>query len=313
MNQPFLTFEPASVALLGFGEAGSVLAGGLCAADGWLAAAPGTRELQVIDTALGQGERGRAMLARLASLGLTGQATYTEALARADLVISVVTGEDALPAARMARPWLRPGCLYADFNSITGDHTRAVAAELAPAGIDFVDVAVMGSFLANGARVPLLLSGPRAPDLLNFATAIGTPARVLGEQIGAASSVKILRTIMMKGIEALAVECLVAARRQGLVDEVLDNVSDVDQVGFANWLRVLTVSHLTHARRRMEEVDKAIDNLEQTGITPIMSPATRRSHLRTVQAGLASGETSGIDLDTALRLLDERVIGRGRP
>jgi hypothetical protein len=113
----------------------------------------------------------------------------------------------------------------------------------------------------------------------------------------------------MKGIEALSVECLVAARRQGLVEQVLDNVGDVDARGFAETLRVLTVSHLTHAKRRMEEVEKAIQNLEETQVPALMSDAVRRSHARTVDAALDAGELAGIDLQTALEILDARVVG----
>lgn len=301
-----MTFDPACVALLGFGEAGTALATGYLA-QAWPWPTP---RFVVIDTAYGAGPRGEAMVSLASAAGIEAGREYGESLRAADLVISVVTGEDAVAAARMARPWLRQGCLYADFNSITGDQTRAVAAELLPAGIDFVDVAVMGSFMASGSRVPLLLSGPRADDMRAFAMAAGSPTRVLSERIGDASAVKILRTILMKGLEALSVECLVAARRQGLVDEVLANVGDVDTIGFAQWLRVLTVTHLTHAKRRMEEVDKAIGNLADTGMPALMTEATRRSHQRTVAAGLDPRETAGIDLATALRLLDERVIGR---
>lgn len=302
------TFTPGTVVLLGLGEAGSAIASGLCGEDGWRAAAPG-RTVIGIDIALGAGARGRSMADRAEALDLPAYRDYTGALSPADLVISVVTGEDAVAAARMARPWLRKGALYADFNSITGPQTRAVAAELTPVGVDFVDVAVMGSFMASGHRAPLLLSGARAADMNAFARAAGTPSRVLSENVGDASSVKILRSILMKGIEALSVECLVAARRQGLVEHVLDNVGDVDDLGFAGFVRMLTITHLTHARRRMEEVEKAMQNLSETGVPALVSDAVRRSHLRTVEADLDAGEAAEMDLDTALRILDEQVIG----
>jgi 3-hydroxyisobutyrate dehydrogenase-like beta-hydroxyacid dehydrogenase len=309
MSEERAEFAPATVALLGLGEAGTAMATGLCAAGGWRDGGPG-REVLGVDVALGEGARGEAMARCMGELGCPASARYTDALSRADLVISVVTGEDAADAAAMARPLLRPGTVYADFNSITGPQTRAVAGQLTPHGIDFVDVAVMGSFLASGHRTPMLFSGPRAANLLDFAEAAGIPARVLGEGIGDASAVKILRSILMKGIEALAVECLVTARRQGLVEEVLDNMSDVDGMGFANFVRVLTITHLAHARRRMEEVEKAMQNLAETGVPALMSDATRRSHARTVEAGLDPAAVVGLDLDAALAMLDEQVVSR---
>jgi 3-hydroxyisobutyrate dehydrogenase-like beta-hydroxyacid dehydrogenase len=301
------TFDPQTVALLGLGEAGSAIARGLCGEGGWREAAP-NRQVIAIDIALGEGARGQAMAARAEALELPAVRDYTDALSSADLVISVVTGEDAPVAARMACAWLRPGTIYADFNAITGPQVKAVASELTPAGIDFVDVAVMGSFMAMGHRIPLVLAGPRAGDLADFAEAIGAPAKVLSDGIGDASAVKILRSILMKGIEALSVEFLVAARRQGLVDQVLDNLGDVDALGLAKFVKVMAITHLTHAKRRMEEIEKAMQNLDETGVPALMSEAIRRSHQRTVDAGLDPAEIADVDLDTAIRILDEQVV-----
>lgn len=305
------TFAPECVALLGLGEAGSAIALGLCGSGGWRNAVAG-RHVLAIDVALGEGKRGSAMAAHAEALNLPAMRDYSEALSAADLVISVVTGEDAAKAASMARDLLRPGTLYADFNTITGPQTKNVAAELAPNGIDFVDVAVMGSFKAVGHRIPLLLAGPKAADMAAFADAIGAPAKVLSQGIGDASAVKILRSILMKGIEALSVEFLVAARRQGLVDQVLDNLGDVDAIGLAEFVRVMTTTHLAHAKRRMEEMDKAVQNLEETGVPALMSEAIRRSHARTVDAALDAGEVADVDLDTAIRILDDLVVERDR-
>ena len=301
------TFAPRTVALLGLGEAGTAIAEGLCGEGGWRAAEAG-RQVIAIDVALGEGARGTAIATRANTLALPITRDYGEALSSADLVISVVTGEDAPVAARMARTWLRPGTFYADFNAITGPQVKVVATELAPAGVNFVDVAVMGSFKAVGHRIPLVLSGPHADDLAAFAAAIGAPAKVLSDGIGDASAVKILRSILMKGIEALSVEFLVAARRQGLVDQVLDNLGDVDALGLAEFVKIMAITHLAHAKRRMEEMEKAIQNLDETGVPALMSEAIRRSHQRTVDAGLDPAEIADVDLETAIRILDEQVV-----
>ena len=309
MSSRASNFEPLCVAVLGLGEAGSALARGLCATDGWRSVSA-QRQVIAVDIAFGKGPRGEAMAAMTRELEMPAEAEFTSALSSADMVISVVTGDDAAVAARMVRPLLRPGTIYADFNSITGPQTKAVAAEFAGTGIDFVDVAVMGSFMASGHCVPLLLAGPRASDLRNFTESFGAPSRVLNHSVGDASAVKILRSILMKGIESLSIECLVAARRQGLVEQVLDNVSDVDSLGFAKFLEMLTTTHLVHAKRRMEEMDKAIQNLDETGVPALMSQSTRRSLQRTVDASLEPSQIAGLDLNSALKVLDESVIGR---
>jgi 3-hydroxyisobutyrate dehydrogenase-like beta-hydroxyacid dehydrogenase len=301
-------FSPGTIALLGLGEAGNTIAAGLCAPGGWRDSAP-ERRVIAIDIALDDGKRGVAMRAHADSLGVPIAPNYTDALAPADLVISVVTGKEARAAACMAQPWLRAGALYADVNSITGPETRAVAAELTPHGIDFVDVAAVGIFKATGLKTPTLLAGPCASELAAFAAAIDMPAKILSDGIGDASAVKILRSVLMKGLEALSVECLVAARRQGLVSEVLNNLGDVDALGFSKFVQALTITHLVHAKRRKEEMDKAASNLVETGVPPLMTDATRRNHQRTIDAALDGSELTGIDLDTALKILDEDVVG----
>ncbi len=297
--------DPSVVALLGFGEAGGTIARGL--ADSWRGAGDG-RRLLAVDIALGDSRRGEAMAALARQLDVEISRDYTAALGGAGLVISVVTGDDAIDAASAAKPWLAPGTFYLDCNSITGRQTRDVAAVFEEPGVGFVDVAVMGTFDALGMRAPMLLSGPDAKPMAEWMNHSGFAARLLSSRVGDASAVKILRTVVTKGIEALAVECLVAAHRQGLVAEVLDNLGDIDAQGFAGFLETLTVTHLVHAKRRLEEVERAAANLRQTGIEPLMTEATRRSLKRTSDARVSPADGAKPSLEEALKILSERVI-----
>ena len=300
-------FKPRVIGLLGFGEAGSAIAHGLCTSEGWRDGAA-DRYMIAIDIALGCGIKGRTIASKARHLDLPISSVYDAALNAADLVISVVTGTESENAALMARDFLRPGALYADFNTTTGPQTKKIGAAMEAKGVDFVDVAVMGSFKAVGHRIPLLISGPRAEDMANFSASIGAPTKVLSQKIGDASAVKILRSILIKGIEALSVEFLVAARRQGLVDPVLNNLGDVDSLGLGEFIKIMTVTHLSHAKRRMEEVEKAIENLEQTEVPILMGEAIRRSHARTVNANIEPHLAENIDLDTAIKILDDFVM-----
>ncbi len=304
MTEPVV--DPSAVTLLGFGEAGGTIARGL--ADTWRGAGGDVRRVLAVDIALGDGPRGEAMAALARELDVGISRDYTAALGGTGLVISVVTGEDAFDAARAAKPWLAPGTFYLDFNSVTGRQTRDVAAVFEGTGVRFIDVAVMGGFDALGMRAPMLLAGPDADRVAEWMNRSGFSVRVLGSRVGDASAVKILRSVLTKGIEALAVECLVAAHRQGLVAEVLDNLRDIDAQGFAGFLETLTVTHLVHAKRRLEEVEKAALNLRETGIEPLMTEATRRSHKRTSDARVAPADGVKPSLEEALKILGERVI-----
>ncbi len=299
--------DPSVVTLLGFGEAGGTIARGL--ADTWRGAGGDARQVLAVDIALGDGPRGAAMAALARELDVDIGRDYTAALGDTGLVISVVTCEDAVDAARAAKPWLAPGTFYLDFNSITGLQTRDVAAVFEDTGVGFIDVAVMGTFDALGMRAPMLLAGPDADTMAEWMNRSGFAARVLASRVGDASAVKILRTVVTKGIEALAVECLVAAHRQGLVAEVLDNFSDIDAQGFAGFLETLTVTHLVHAKRRLEEIERAALNLRETEIEPLMTEATHRSHERTCDAGVSPADGAKPSLEEALKILSERVVG----
>ena len=113
---------------------------------------------------------------------------------------------------------------------------------------------------------------------------------------------------MVKGMEALGVECMVAAHRAGLVQEVLDCFSDIDERTFAGMVKSLTTTHVVHAKRRMEEMDKAQENLRELGIVPLMSERTRQSHARTVDADVAPADASLPSFEEALEILSEKVV-----
>src|SRR3546814_1085489 len=139
---------------------------------------------------------------------------------------------------------------------------------------------------------------------------LGFEAKVLSDRIGDASAVKILRSILLKGLEALSVECLVAARQQGVLEQVLGCLGDVDRVTFAGMVKELAITHLAHAKRRMEEVEQVNETLRETGIEPLMSDATRRNPARTVAADVAPATGPKPSLDEARPLLTEHVLKR---
>ena len=227
------------------------------------------------------------MAERAAAMSVTLSRDYGKALAEAEFVTSTVTGDDALDAARSALEFLKPGTVFLDFNTITRKTAREIAALMDAKGVQYVDVAVFGSFHAVGYRTPLLIAGRDTDRVVPWMEGLGFKVKVLNDQAGDASAVKMLRSIMMKGIEALAVECLVAAREQGLLEEVLDCFGDVDAATFRGMLDILVTTHIPHCKRRMEEVEKVNKNLIETGIEPLMSAATLANHRRTLAANVA--------------------------
>jgi 3-hydroxyisobutyrate dehydrogenase len=294
-----------AIATLGLGEAGTAITIGL--AEVWRMH-NSTRRILSVDTALGDNLRGAAINDRATAIGVEVAGNYSEKFGEAGAVFSVVTGVEAKNAALAARDVLKPGTLFFDINTLTGPQTADIAAEMFKAGIDYVDFAAMGGFAASGYKVPFVVSGPAAERAAAFLTPFGFNVTVMSERAGDASAVKIIRSVMVKGIEALGVECMVAAHRAGLVDEVLNCFSDIDTRTFAGMVKSLTTTHLVHAKRRMEEMDKAQENLIELGIRPLMSERTRESHARTVDADVAPIDASLPNFEEALEILSEKVI-----
>ncbi len=304
--------EPSTIALIGFGEGGSAIARGLCAGDGWRGAArPGDnrpRQVIAIDTALDQDDRGRALGAEARRLGVPITRDYTAALHEADLVISAVPGENALEAATAAAALLKPGALYLDLCTVTGRMAEENRAVIEAGGARYVDIAVMGSFFGHGHKAPMLLAGPDAEATAAWMKAQGFSVTVLGPKPGSASAVKMMRSVMLKGIEALAVESFVAARRQGVLEEVLGCFGDLDLVPFRQYVTTLLATHVVHARRRWEEMALVERTLRETGVEPLMTRAIAASHKCTVMAEIAPADGKVPPLDVALDLLSAKVV-----
>ncbi|MBM3620737.1 MAG: NAD(P)-dependent oxidoreductase [Alphaproteobacteria bacterium] len=306
-----MSLEPLTIALIGFGEAGTAIARGL--AENWRGAArPGDnrpRRLIAIDTALDLDTRGRKLGEEARRLDVAIERAYTAALSDADLIISAVPGEFALDVARSAAPLLKAGAFYLDLCTVTGAMAETDRAVVEGAGARYVDVAVMGSFFGRGQKAPMLLAGPNAPIAADWMNANGFDVTVLGPKPGSASAVKVLRSVLIKGVEALAIESFVAARRQGLLDEVMGCLGDVDHEGFGQFLARMVETHLVHAGRRSDEMVLVAQMLRETGVPPLMSETTYKALHRTVDAGAVPTDGKVRPLDETLAVLTDKVFG----
>lgn len=312
-----MSFSPRVIALLGFGEAGSAIARGLCADGGWRmsrddggprAGDNAPRRLIAIDTALDRDARGIALGKAARALDVAIDASYTEALGEADLVICAVQGEHALEAATSAAPLLKKGAHYLDLCTVSGRMSDDDRAAIEAGGGRYIDVAVMGGFFSQGIKAPMLVAGEDAGEAVAWMNANGFETRLLGPRPGSASSVKMLRSTLVKGIEALGVEALVAARRQGILEELLGCLADADAMTLRGFVGMLVQTHVVHAHRRWEEMGLVAQTLRETGVDPLMTEAIERSHRRTVDACIAPADGRVPSLDDALALLSEKVI-----
>jgi 3-hydroxyisobutyrate dehydrogenase-like beta-hydroxyacid dehydrogenase len=251
------------LALIGFGEAGMAFA------SAWDA------PVRAYDIKTDFPATAAAKRADYARHKAQGMETLAGALAGADLILSAVTADQALTAALGAAATLSPGALYCDLNSVAPVTKQAAAEAIEAAGGLYVDVAVMSPVHPQRLAVPLLVSGPHADAAITALRAVGfAPAKVEGP-VGSASTIKMLRSVMVKGIEALTAECFLAARRAGVAEEVAASL-DASWPG-ADWAARADYNlgriH-EHGARRAAEMEEVAKTLEALGLGSEMARAT---------------------------------------
>jgi 3-hydroxyisobutyrate dehydrogenase-like beta-hydroxyacid dehydrogenase len=247
-----------AICFLGFGEAAQTFV----EAQGWSAVARG------YDIKINSAAAAAAKRADFMRLGVDGAETMAGALSNARVVLSVVTADQSLEAARSAAPHLADGALYLDMNSVAPSTKQAAAALIQRHGSRYVDVAIMSPVRPAALAVPLLASGPYAEAASTVLKDLGfTSVNVVGAEVGRASLIKMVRSVLIKGVEAVSVECLLAARTAGVLDEVLDSVG-------ADWSRQLDYNLdrvLMHGKRRAAELEEVARTLRDLGIEPLMT------------------------------------------
>lgn len=262
-----------ALTLIGFGEAGSTFA----RAGGWGGAARGWDVLA-------------PRRAAMAELGIAPAANAAEALVGSPLVLSLVTADSALSAAQDYAAFLAPGAIWCDMNSVAPDTKRAAAQVIEAAGGLYVDVAMLAPVTPARMAVPLLISGAaagRAEVLLRGAGFTNT--RVVGEEIGRASAIKMIRSVMVKGIEALTAEMMLAASAAGVEDEVLSSLDASEKALPWKERAAYNVERMvTHGLRRAAEMEESAKTLASLGVEPIMTSGTVRR--QRAQAGKPIGE-----------------------
>jgi 3-hydroxyisobutyrate dehydrogenase-like beta-hydroxyacid dehydrogenase len=210
--------------------------------------------------------------------GAEGADSLAQAVDGAALVLSLVTADQALAVAEAAAPHLAPGALYCDMNSVAPGTKRRAAAAVEGAGAFYVDVAILSPVHPARLGSPLLLSGGEAAPVARALAGLGfANVRVVGAEVGLASSIKMIRSVMVKGIEALTAECMLAANAAGVTEEVLASLDASERA--EPWAKRAAYNldrMIVHGLRRADEMDEVVRTLEDLGIDPALSRATAR-------------------------------------
>jgi len=209
--------------------------------------------------------------------GVHMKGSLEELLAATDIVFAAVTSAVALDVAKQAAPYLSGRHLYVDINSVSPATKIEIGDVITGTGARFVEAAVMAGVPGYRHKVPMLLSGEAAAELIGDMAPLGMVMEDFGPQLGRAAAAKMFRSIMVKGLEALFQECVLGADKFGVSKKVLDSIGD----GYPgiDWNKL--ACHLIgrtaiHGERRAHEMQEVAETLKSLGIEPMMSEAAAK-------------------------------------
>jgi 3-hydroxyisobutyrate dehydrogenase-like beta-hydroxyacid dehydrogenase len=192
----------------------------------------------------------------------------------ADLVLSVNSAADSVGAAAAGGRGCGSDTVWADLNTAAPDRKFEVARALPP-DIPFADVALMAPVPGLGLRTPMIASGPGARQAGRLLASMGAEVTVLDAGIGEAARRKLLRSVFFKGLAAAVTESLAAARACGLEDWLRAEIAgELRRAGDATVARLEEGSR-RHAVRRGHEMSAAVRMLDDLGVPPRVSKASR--------------------------------------
>ena len=288
-----------SICLLGFGEVGLVLAeelggGAHC-------------RLRAFDIRFDdEGSSASRNAARMPAVEAMTNAA--RAAAECDLIVSAVTASETVAAALSVTGGIRSGTWYLDLNSASPGSKSEVAGIIERAGGRFVEAAIMSPVEPERLASPILLGGPHAQSFLEPAAHLGfSGLTVYADRVGPASAAKMCRSVVIKGMESLLLESLIAARHYGVEEDVLALLQNLlPHPDWAGRARYMIGRSITHGVRRSAEMREAAGTVADAGLAPHMSDGCVRQQAEAVrfQAALAEESLPG--------LLDAILSGDGK-
>jgi 3-hydroxyisobutyrate dehydrogenase-like beta-hydroxyacid dehydrogenase len=257
-NTPHISF-------IGFGEAGQAISSGFRDA--------GIERIAAWDI-LFPDPAGAPLKTVGESIGVRMASSAGDAVRETDMVISAVTAASSVDAARSVAPHLTGNPYYLDINSVSPGRKQETA-KLLDKRARYVDVAVIAAIHPARHRTPLLISGPHAEKISPLLRELDMQLSVVSPEIGSAAAIKMIRSVMIKGIEALTLECFLAASRAGVLDEVTASLKN--NYPTLDWTKIADYNlerMASHGERRAAEMEESAATLRELGLDPLMVDST---------------------------------------
>ena len=259
-----------TLGFIGFGEAAYHLAKGLRQA--------GVKSTVAFDIHSSTPQRGDKIRSRAQETGTILVSSSANLAARAQVILSAVTADQAISASHQTAPHLTAQHIYADLNSVSPSTKEVVGQNISGVGAKFVEIAVMAAIPPYGHKAPMLLGGSAAPLFQSLFTPLGMKLEVVStDRIGSAVAVKMCRSIVYKGLEAILFECVLGASQYGAEKRVFDSLDE--SFPGMNWKELadyMVGRVVVHGERRAREMDEVARTLTEMNVEPMMATATAR-------------------------------------
>lgn len=199
-------------------------------------------------------------------LGVTLASDPISAIEGADWIVSAVTAASSLEAAQSVESGLKAGQVYIDINSVSAKRKQDTAAMVGGRDARYLDMAVMAPVHPRGHRTPVLVAGDRQAGVADTLTRLEFAWRSVGDEIGAATSIKMIRSLFVKGLEAITVQAISAAREAGCYDEVYQSLSgSYDMLGWPKFAEYEFERIMRHGVRRAAEMRESANSMRELG------------------------------------------------
>jgi 3-hydroxyisobutyrate dehydrogenase-like beta-hydroxyacid dehydrogenase len=253
------------ISFIGFGEAGQAIAAGL--------RDTGIEQIAAWDILFPQAE-GQKLRAAAETMGVRPAVSAADAVAETDMIISAVTAASSLEAARSVAGHLGGNPYYLDINSVSPGRKQETAA-LLDGKARYVDVAVIAPIHPARHKTPLLIAGPHAESIAPLLNELDMKLSIVPGETGKAAAIKMIRSVMIKGLEALTLECFLAASRADLLEEVTASLKN--NYPSLDWAKIADYNierMASHGERRAAEMEESATTLRELGLDPLMVDAT---------------------------------------
>ena len=258
------------IGVMGYGEVGKTFALGLI---------PHVQSILMWDIKLSDASQAVELTNHAKMYGIAVAQSVQDLCSHSDLIISCVTASQTKVVAQSVASFISKDTFFLDLNSASPGTKQSCSDIINAAGGVYVEAGVMTSVPPYGIRVPMLLGGKEAHQLQILLADWGCDVNTVSDQLGVASAIKMCRSIMIKGLEALVIESYTTARHYGVEDHMLATMAetfptiDWPKQGAYFYSRVVQ-----HGKRRAEEMRESALTVEETGVVSTLTSAIATKH-----------------------------------